>query len=453
MTTEKKVPAYYEGCNPALLGAVSSEARRILDVGCGAGRLGAALKHERPDRVVMGIEREPEVASVAAAALDKVFALDISSQTLPDDDAGFDCILFGDVLEHLVDPLAVLDRLVCRLAPGGCILCYIPNAQHHTMLEALLTGDFQYQPSGLLDSTHLRFFTLSTAMKLLLDAGLEPDLADTIRVPSPPGLLQAALPLLNRLGLDARGLAARLEAYQYILRGRPMSTAPVSQEPFEPVTIVTCVTDPAQLNANLLASPDLGPGSPHEVLLDHSCRSAAEAINRALDGSRHRLCIFAHQDVYLPRGWIGRFLTQMEEAGRRLGRMGVCGVYGVANRGGSFVRAGRVVDRERLLAEPEPLPCVVDTLDELLLAIPRPSPLRVNPDLGFHLYGADLGLQAREHGLAAAVIDAPCLHNSRSVGVPPEFARSVEVFQRVWADALPVGTSCARIERNGVSRL
>jgi hypothetical protein len=217
------------------------------------------------------------------------------------------------------------------------------------------------------------------------------------------------------------------------------------------VTIVTCVTDLAQLTANLFASPDLAPGTPHQVLPFENCRCAADAINRALECSEHRLCIFAHQDVYLPRGWIGRFLVRMQEAERRHGRLGVTGVYGVARRGDSFVRAGRVVDRDRLLVEPEPLPCMVDTLDELLLAIPRPSPLRANLDLGFHLYGADLGLQAREHGLAAVVVDAPCFHNSRSVGVPPEFARSAEFFQRRWSHALPVGTSCARIGWDGLS--
>ena len=369
--------------------------------------------------------------------------------TPPDGEAAFDCILFGDVLEHLVDPLAFLDRFVSRLAPGGCVLCSIPNAQHHSMLEALLTGDFQYQPAGLLDSTHLRFFTLSTAMKLLLDAGLEPELVDTIRVPCPKGFVRAAYPLISRWGLDIGGAAKRLDAYQYILRGRPMSPAPEPTGPVSPVTFVTCVTDEAQLRANLLSSPDLAAGSPHEVLAYQHCRSAADAINAALDSAQHDLCIFAHQDVYLPRGWVGRWLRRMAEAEQSLGRLGVCGVYGVSLGEQGIIRAGRVVDRERLLIEPASLPCKVDTLDELLLAIPRSSLLRADPSLGFHLYGADLGIQAQELGLAAAVLDAPCLHNSRSGGLPGNFGQSVEPFRRKWTHRLPIGTSCVLIDHHG----
>jgi SAM-dependent methyltransferase len=450
MSSPPQSPAYFQGCNSRLLNAVPAEAMRILDVGCGAGRLGAALKQHDPIRYVAGIERDPGAAEAARGVLDAVYAIDLACDELPTEADRFDAILFGDVLEHLVDPLAALDRLVPRLDPGGCVLCSIPNAQHHSMLRALLTGDLQYQPAGLLDATHLRFFTLSTAMKLLLDAGLEPELIDTIRVPCPPGLIQAAYPLLTHFGLNPRRTADRLDAYQHILRARPMSAiASPAPDPPDPVTFVTCVTDAARLEANLLASPDLAPGSPHEVLAYQHCPSAAEAINRGLELGKHKLCLFAHQDVYLPRGWVARFVAQLADAEKQLGPIGICGVYGVAHPGDQAVRAGRVVDRERLLREPTALPCRAETLDELLLAIPRPCPLRANPDLGFHLYGADLALQARGHGLAAAVLDVPCLHNSRSVGLPPSFGQSVQVFQQRWSSILPVATSCAVIDHEG----
>ena len=444
-------PAYYEGCNRELLAAVPVEALRFLDLGCGAGRLGEALKLDRPDRIVVGIEREQEIASLASSLLDRVLALDLEKDAIPDDLGDFDCILFGDVLEHQVEPLSVLARTVPRLAQGGCVLCSIPNAQHHSVVEALLTGEFQYQQAGLLDATHLRFFTLSTAFKLFLDAGLEPDLVGTIRVACPPGWLQAAYPLLDRFRLDHRRLADRLDAYQYILRGRPMSPVAVYPGKVEGLTIVTCVTDPAQLQANLLASPDLAAGCPHEILAYQNCPAAADAINRALEVGKHRLCLFAHQDVYLPRGWFARFLARYGEAEQALGPIGVCGVYGAGRQEDRPFRAGRVVDRDRLLTEPAGLPCRVEALDEMLLVIPRPSTRRANSDLGFHLYGADLAQQARRSGLAAAVVDAPCLHNSRSLGLPPDFARSVHVFLKRWADALPVMTPCALITPQGFS--
>jgi SAM-dependent methyltransferase len=185
--TPKPPEDYYAGCNPALLRAVPDRVRIILDVGCGEGRLGAALKDGRPDRVVYGIEMQPAAAARAAECLDRVFRLDVADGDPPLEANSLDCIAFGDVLEHLVDPEAVLTRLRRLLAPGGVAIASIPNIQHHTILAALLRGDFQYTSAGLLDATHLRFFTGSTIVKLFLDAGYEPEIVDTIRVPAHPG--------------------------------------------------------------------------------------------------------------------------------------------------------------------------------------------------------------------------------------------------------------------------
>jgi hypothetical protein len=112
----------------------------------------------------------------------------------------------------------------------------------------------------------------------------------------------------------------------------------------------------------------------------------------------------------------------------------------------SAERIGWVVDRGRLLREGPELPARVATLDELLLVVRRDSPLRFDPALGFHLYGADICLQAHERGLA---IGALCHHNSRSIGLPEAFYRSAEVFARKWSHRLPVATPCVIIDRGG----
>jgi hypothetical protein len=104
------------------------------------------------------------------------------------------------------------------------------------------------------------------------------------------------------------------------------------------------------------------------------------------------------------------------------------------------------VDRDRLLREGEPLPSPVEALDELLLVVPRDTPLRFDPALGFHLYGADLCLQARRMGLQAVALDAVCFHHSRGVGLPAVFHDSARAFARKWADRLPVATPCAVID-------
>jgi SAM-dependent methyltransferase len=461
-----KNPSYYAGCNRALLEAIATSARRVLDVGCGEGMLGAALKERQAGCTVFGIEREPEVAARAANRLDQVFTLDVEHEAPPMEPGSLDCVLFGDVLEHLVDPEAVLRRYRPLLAPEGLILCSVPNLQHHSMLAALLTGDFQYADAGLLDRTHLRFFTLSTMFKLLLDAGFAPDVVDIVLGPCPRGLIEAAGPLLDYLGLHRGRMAHHLSAYQYILRGRPLGwdgkertreaprpghRPPGRIEPDEevPISIVACVTDRAILEANLLASPDLGRGSIHETIFLSNCLDAAAGLTSGLARARNDLVVWAHQDVYLPRGWPARLVRQMRLAEHQWGRLGVGGVYGVAQDGQRPVRVGRVVDRDRLLDEGVPVPARVGSLDELLLVMHKDSQLRPSSGLGFHLYGTDLCLAAQAHGLPAVVLDALCFHNSRHVELPRAFAASAARLAARWPARMPVATPCALIGRNG----
>jgi hypothetical protein len=223
-----------------------------------------------------------------------------------------------------------------------------------------------------------------------------------------------------------------------------------------PLTFVTCVSNGEVLCANLLASPFLGVDSPHEVILVKNCPSAADGLNRGLGRARHEWVVCVHQDVFLPEGWDRRVVEQLRKAERQFGPAGVAGVYGV---GKVFPRrspdwplmAGRigwVVDRGRLVQDGPELPARVVALDELLLVVPRDTPLRFDPALGFHLYGADICLQASGRGLAVVAVGALCHHNSRSVGLPEAFFPSAEVFARKWAHRLPVATPCVVIDRD-----
>ena len=173
--------------------------------------------------------------------------------------------------------------------------------------------------------------------------------------------------------------------------------------------------------------------------------------------AKHEWVVCAHQDVYLPEGWDRCLVQQIDEAERRFGPIGVAGVYGVGEviapadhaRPLAAERIGWVVDRGRVLRDGPELPARVATLDELLLVVRRDSGLRFDPALGFHLYGADLCLQAREQGLAVVALGALCHHNSRSVGLPEAFFASAEVFARKWSHRLPVATPCVIIDRGG----
>ncbi len=110
------------------------------------------------------------------------------------------------------------------------------------------------------------------------------------------------------------------------------------------------------------------------------------------------------------------------------------------------------MDRDHLLKEPEPLPCRAETLDELLLAVPKRAGLTFDPALGFHLYGADLCLAARARGLAVAVVDAVCFHHSRTVGLPDAFYVSGAALASKWAGRLPVVTACVQMDTQGRMR-
>ena len=150
----------------ALTQAIPSQARRLLHVGCGAGRLGALLKQLDPQRTVFGVEVDPNAVAQAREVLDDVFLLKSRAQIPSLEPRSSDCIVFDEVLERWINPWETFRRYCSLLSSEGILLCRIANVQHHSLLGALLNGDFQYQPRGLLDKRHLRFFSWSTVYKL-----------------------------------------------------------------------------------------------------------------------------------------------------------------------------------------------------------------------------------------------------------------------------------------------
>jgi 2-polyprenyl-3-methyl-5-hydroxy-6-metoxy-1,4-benzoquinol methylase len=146
--------------------------KNVLDVGCATGYLAKTLRAF--GNTVTGLEYDPEAAERARQFADKVIVADLDHINLTQALAGetFDVIVFGDVLEHLRDPLPPLRQARSLLAPGGYIVISIPNVAHGDVRMSLLLGRFTYRNLGLLDSTHLRFFTRQNLIELLEDAGL-----------------------------------------------------------------------------------------------------------------------------------------------------------------------------------------------------------------------------------------------------------------------------------------
>lgn len=209
--------------NPDLLSRIPLAARIVLDVGCRRGALGRAYRRLNPRVRLLGIEKDIGAAEEAARHLDDVVAADVEEETLPFEvGAGLDCIVYGDVLEHLRDPWAVLAAHKRALAPDGTMLICVPNVEHWSFALRLLRGDWEYEPSGLLDATHLRWFTLETMRKGLAGLGL---LACDVKprvfgAEQAKAFVDALAPGLRALGVDVAEYAQRAMPLQYVWRVR-----------------------------------------------------------------------------------------------------------------------------------------------------------------------------------------------------------------------------------------
>jgi 2-polyprenyl-3-methyl-5-hydroxy-6-metoxy-1,4-benzoquinol methylase len=166
------VPLYYRSTRLEVVERIPLDARRILELGCAAGRLGLVVKHRQPATVI-GVERDEAAAAVAREVLDDVLVVDLDQDDLGDLGGDFDAIVTADVLEHIQDPWGLCTRLAGLLSPGGVLVASIPNIANLGVLCDLVEGRFDYAESGILDRTHLRFFTRASAVALLEGAGLE----------------------------------------------------------------------------------------------------------------------------------------------------------------------------------------------------------------------------------------------------------------------------------------
>lgn len=145
--------------------------RRVLDLGCATGAVAKVLSKNGCD--VVGVEVDPEAAAMARQWCDEVIVGDLADPAALDPLVGrqFDVVLAGDVLEHLVEPEAVLRRVTPLLNRDGYLVTSVPNVAHGAVRLALMKGRFQYTEVGLLDRTHLRFYTLTSLTEMLAAGG------------------------------------------------------------------------------------------------------------------------------------------------------------------------------------------------------------------------------------------------------------------------------------------
>jgi hypothetical protein len=222
---------------------------------------------------------------------------------------------------------------------------------------------------------------------------------------------------------------------------------------------IVAVSDQNVLEKYLLNSPCLQ-SKKYPLHIYRNCQSAAQAFNvHALSTQtppENTWWIWVHQDVYLPQDWDRLFIAKLLEAQAKYPRLGLLGLYGIAGHGPLAQRAGALLDRGQMLQELTPLPCLVDSLDELLIASKAQNQLGFDPSLGFDFYGTDIVLTAQEKNIQAAVIHAPCEHWSSTPQKPPfplklveRIEKSAHAFENKWRHRLPLTTPCFEIHEIG----
>lgn len=163
---------YYRHERPEIQVHIPPGTRKLLDVGCGAGAFGRAMKRAGI-REVVGIEVVEQACRLAKGHLDQALLGSVETMDLPFPDDYFDVITCNDVLEHLAQPQVALERLKRVLRPGGVFVISIPNIRFAPVLDMLARGRWKYDDEGIMDRTHLRFFTGTDFRILLEEAGLE----------------------------------------------------------------------------------------------------------------------------------------------------------------------------------------------------------------------------------------------------------------------------------------
>lgn len=170
---QSKATGYFSNARTDIEPAIPSFSESVLEIGCGTGATLAWLKTSGRCKFTTGVELVTQQAESAEKVVDRVIQGSIETIDLASWTERFDLILCLDVLEHLYDPWSLIEKLSGLLSPGGRLVASIPNIRHISVLvPLLLQGEWTYSERGILDKTHLRFFTKKSAIHLVTCSGL-----------------------------------------------------------------------------------------------------------------------------------------------------------------------------------------------------------------------------------------------------------------------------------------
>ena len=168
---KSKKEDYFNSTRWDLIRLIRNGNNKVLEIGCGTGNTGRALKESGKAAEVIGVEIIPEIAKTAETKLDKVICGDIEVLDLPYREY-FDYVIAGDVLEHFYNPWAVINKIKIYIKKGGYVIASIPNIRNlHTLKDLIFKDEWRYVNAGVLDNTHLRFFTKKSIIELFKNNG------------------------------------------------------------------------------------------------------------------------------------------------------------------------------------------------------------------------------------------------------------------------------------------
>ncbi|QGX64532.1 glycosyltransferase [Bacillus sp. ms-22] len=215
--------------HPYFAALLPKDAVCVLDMGCGAGATGLELIN-RQSVDMYGVEADALKAEIAKAYYKEVIEAKADEYPWSEKETFFDAIIFSDVLEHMSDPWELIAQAHASLKPGGVIICCLPNMMHAEVLLPLMTGDFTYQDAGILDRTHMRFFTPKT-MSALFPEHLF-DLVNTqpinVQIDQNVQLFFDEVARVGEaLGFQTKALSDHVTLYQLLIVARKKGSSPM----------------------------------------------------------------------------------------------------------------------------------------------------------------------------------------------------------------------------------
>jgi len=436
-----------------LLGAISGDAKRVLQLGPVDERLEQRFKQSHPQAQWVGIGSIPEGPGASTAYRDLAPSQQTDKNDLRRLGSDFDVVVVANLFEQLREPQRVLTQLYDMTAPHARIVSCLPNMTHISVVQRMLAGEVSYDQAGPLDCNHTRFLSPPSVFKAFLDSGWLPNLQNQFRVePAQGKFLTHLVAAAQALGLPTATALRNLGLYQMVVVAEKWPNRPqVASQDLTPFSVIVAVNRPWQYELNIARSPGLREVDA-DVVPVQGASNAADAYAKGCSAARRAWRVFAHQDVYFPSGSgiaIAQQLAALDKESEHGAPIGFAGLHANEGLESGLRYAGLVIDRTMLFSHDASARAV--SIDEFAVALHRDTKVHIDPTLGWHLWATDLCLQLLEAGTGncGRILRVPLFHNSTTAyELPPEFYKSANLLMAKHAGYLRVPTLCGHLTRS-----